>query len=98
MNPIDVIRAWKNPKFRRSLGADQLAALPANPAGLVELSDEDLLNASGLGGGAKPPPQTTAITCTMYSFLNWQACGCGPATTAPTCTAYSFQGWKACCP
>ena len=98
MSKLDVIRAWKDVKYRRSLSSEQLAALPANPVGLVELTDDDLANASGLGGGAKPPPQTTAITCTMWTWANWQACGCGPATTAPTCTAYTFQGWKACCP
>lgn len=98
MSDLDIIRAWKDPKYRRSLSPEQLASLPENPVGMVELSDEDLASASGLGGGAKPPPQTTALTCTMYSFLNWQACGCGVLTTAPTCTVYSFQGWKACCP
>jgi len=97
MNDFDVIRAWKDPRYRRGLTAAQRAALPANPAGLVELSDDELKIAGAFGGG-NSPVQTTAPTCTAYTFLNWKACGCGPATTAPTCTMPSFQGWKACCP
>ena len=93
MSDLDVIRAWKDPHYRRSLSAAELARLPENPAGLIELTDDELRMAGGLGDR---PPQTTAINCTLYSFLNWKACGCGVATTAPTCTMYSFQGWKAC--
>ena len=37
-----VIRAWKDKMFRDSLTDAQRAMLPPNPAGLVELSDEDL--------------------------------------------------------
>lgn len=36
-NKIDVIRAWKDQSYRNSLSKEQLAQLPANPAGnLVE--------------------------------------------------------------
>ncbi|HVC98320.1 MAG TPA: mersacidin/lichenicidin family type 2 lantibiotic [Pirellulales bacterium] len=38
MSRIEVIRAWKDAAYRRSLGQDQLAGLPANPAGAVELT------------------------------------------------------------
>jgi mersacidin/lichenicidin family type 2 lantibiotic len=97
MREFDTVRAWKDPRYRRSLTPAQLAALPEHPAGLVELTDDDLRIAGG-AGGAKPPPQTTAITCTQFSWLNWKACGCGVQTTAITCTEYTFNGWKACCP
>ncbi len=30
---VNVIRAWKDAEYRASLSADQLAALPSNPAG-----------------------------------------------------------------
>lgn len=33
-----VIRAWKDPRYRRSLGAAQLAALPAHPAGSATMA------------------------------------------------------------
>jgi mersacidin/lichenicidin family type 2 lantibiotic len=42
MSHIDVIRAWKDEEYRASLSADELAGLPAHPAGLVELSDTEL--------------------------------------------------------
>lgn len=90
MNKTDVIRAWKDPAYRASLSADEVAALPLHPAGITELSDDQLQS----GGGA---PITTAPTCTNYTFLNWRAC-CPPLTTAPTCTEYTFGGGKACCP
>ncbi len=42
MSNIDVIRAWKDEAYRDSLTPDQLAALPENPAGFVELDDQAL--------------------------------------------------------
>jgi mersacidin/lichenicidin family type 2 lantibiotic len=42
MNAFDIIRAWKDEAYRASLSAAQLAALPANPAGMVELAETDL--------------------------------------------------------
>jgi mersacidin/lichenicidin family type 2 lantibiotic len=50
MNALEIIRAWKDAAFRASLSPDQLAALPPNPAGMVELSESDL---DGVVGGAK---------------------------------------------
>ena len=42
MSKADVIRAWKDPDYRGSLGASELAALPENPAGAIQLTDDDL--------------------------------------------------------
>ena len=42
MSNLDVIRAWKDQHYRLSPSEPQLARLPANPAGLVELSDDHL--------------------------------------------------------
>ena len=38
---IDVIRAWKNEDYRASLTVEQLAQLPANPAGGIEVRQSD---------------------------------------------------------
>ena len=57
MSKADVIRAWKDPDYRSSLGASELAALPENPAGTIELTDDDL-DASEVGFA------TTYWTCT----------------------------------
>ena len=57
MSKADVIRAWKDPDYRGTLGASELAALPENPAGTIELTDDDL-DASEVGFA------TTYWTCT----------------------------------
>jgi mersacidin/lichenicidin family type 2 lantibiotic len=72
MSSRQIVRAWTDPRYRRSLTEDQLAALPENPAGLVELSDEDLGAATG---GKRPPPITTAWFCTLPSYF-FGLCGC----------------------
>jgi mersacidin/lichenicidin family type 2 lantibiotic len=38
----DVIRAWKDAEYRESLSAEERAALPNHPAGLVDLSEAEL--------------------------------------------------------
>jgi len=39
---MDIIRAWKDEEYRLSLSEEEQALLPANPAGLTELSDDEL--------------------------------------------------------
>jgi mersacidin/lichenicidin family type 2 lantibiotic len=67
---LDVVRAWKDPSYRAGLSAGEFALAPPNPAGLVELSDEQLKEASGLAGF----PQTTFITCTEYTYARFRCC------------------------
>ena len=42
MSEKDIIRAWKDEDYRNSLSESARAALPAHPAGLVEIRDEDV--------------------------------------------------------
>lgn len=42
MSGIDPIRAWKDEEYRLSLDAQQQALLPTNPAGEIEVRDQDL--------------------------------------------------------
>jgi mersacidin/lichenicidin family type 2 lantibiotic len=51
MSNVDVIRAWKDEAYRLSLSDAERAALPANPAGLIELHEADL---EAVAGGAHP--------------------------------------------
>lgn len=37
-----IIRAWKDPEFRSSLSDEERTQLPENPAGAIELTDEEL--------------------------------------------------------
>ncbi|MFY0528772.1 mersacidin/lichenicidin family type 2 lantibiotic [Archangium gephyra] len=45
---VDIVRAWKDEQYRMSLTESERANLPANPAGMVELTDADL---DGVAGG-----------------------------------------------
>jgi len=48
---FDIVRAWKDETYRQSLSEEQLSALPANPAGQLELTEADLPFVSGGIGG-----------------------------------------------
>lgn len=71
MNKSNLIRAWKDPMYRSSLSVEELGALPAHPAGLIDLREEELRAVAGM---------TTALTCTAHTFGDWRTCGC-PVTT-----------------
>ena len=47
MSNRNVIRAWKDPAYRNSLSEAERSAMPANPAGSIELSDADLGKVAG---------------------------------------------------
>lgn len=77
MSRIDVVRAWKDEDYRLSLSHEELSALPPNPAGVIELSDEDL---GSVAGGTT----NVTVTCTLGSICMsyivscvW-TCGCTP--------------------
>lgn len=48
MSEQDIIRAWRDPEYRRGLTEAEQKALPEHPAGLIELGDADL---EGVAGG-----------------------------------------------
>lgn len=41
-NKSDIIRAWKDEEFRNQLSDAEKDLIPANPAGILELTDEAL--------------------------------------------------------
>ena len=75
MSNVDIVRAWKDAGYRRSLSAEQLQRLPGNPAGPTQLSDDELVVAGGLTKEASFP-LTTALGCTEWTFHSWKSCGC----------------------
>jgi mersacidin/lichenicidin family type 2 lantibiotic len=85
MSDLEIVRSWRDAKYRRSLSADQLLRLPGNPAGSADLTDDELKVAGGLAMDADVAI-TTAITCTEFTFHHWKSCGCIPETTSPVCT------------
>jgi mersacidin/lichenicidin family type 2 lantibiotic len=50
MSRIDIIRAWKDEAYRNSLSEAQRASLPANPAGLVDLTEAEAHAVEGKAG------------------------------------------------
>jgi mersacidin/lichenicidin family type 2 lantibiotic len=79
MSKIDVIRAWKDEAYRMSLTPEQRSALPANPAGLIELQDADL---DDVVGGARPVPPPPPPPRTQPG----SGCGTGTGTGTGTHT------------
>jgi mersacidin/lichenicidin family type 2 lantibiotic len=65
------IRAWKDEDFRLGLSDAERAQLPGNPAGLVELTDEQL---GVVAGGA------TIWVSTACCSLGCRTAHCGPVT------------------
>ena len=41
MSTADVVRAWRDPEYRSTLGAAERAALPDYPASSLELGDDE---------------------------------------------------------
>lgn len=48
-NKMNIVQAWKDSEYRSTLSADELAELPDNPAGTIELTDDELGMAWGGG-------------------------------------------------
>ena len=90
MSPDKIIRAWKDEEFRRKLGSKERSLLPENPAGFIELSDDDLTLANG---GTDEEFAGTTITIPITIGVT-AALSCWPACTATlwkgTCAAASY--------
>ncbi|NJN09340.1 MAG: mersacidin/lichenicidin family type 2 lantibiotic [Richelia sp. SL_2_1] len=68
MSNLDIVRAWKDEEYRASLSPEQKAQLPENPAGLIELTNDDM---SSLGGGLVADPTHTK-TCKHCCPKNYE--------------------------
>jgi mersacidin/lichenicidin family type 2 lantibiotic len=62
MKKEHIIKAWRNREFYESLSESERALLPAHPAGVLDLDDEDLSQA--LGGATRFCPEFTSGYCT----------------------------------
>lgn len=74
MSNLDIVRAWRNPRYMRSLSAEQLQRLPGNPAGPSDLTADEVKAAAGLWS-EEAGIITTNFACTMYTY-GYKACGC----------------------
>jgi mersacidin/lichenicidin family type 2 lantibiotic len=66
MSNFDVVRAWKDEAFRSQLTDEQRSLLPQNPAGEMNLSDEDM---ESVAGGGKFCEFTNPRDC-FQSFID----------------------------
>jgi mersacidin/lichenicidin family type 2 lantibiotic len=59
---IDVIRAWKDPEYRKTLTSEELASLPANPAGSANLTENELREVAAGRGTLSTLPCIFGVT------------------------------------
>jgi mersacidin/lichenicidin family type 2 lantibiotic len=62
MSKQNIIRAWKDAGYRSTLSAAELAGLPANPAGAIEIPASELTTIAG--GMPRFTPMCTLSNCT----------------------------------
>lgn len=72
---LRIVRAWKDPAYRKSLTPQELATLPPNPSGTAELSRETLNTLAGGIGETRLPLTQVSIpklcdpkTCSIWNF------------------------------
>jgi mersacidin/lichenicidin family type 2 lantibiotic len=58
---VDIVRAWKDDAYLASLSEAERALVPSNPAGTVELTDEEL---EGIAGGLLGDSYGATSCCT----------------------------------
>lgn len=69
MSTFDVIRAWEDPEYRKSLSPEDRAKLPANPVGEIELTEDELTHIMGTQNSGNSTGCNTA-TCTRGNSAN----------------------------
>jgi mersacidin/lichenicidin family type 2 lantibiotic len=82
MNKEDIIRAWKDKKYRQSLNPQEQALLPENPAGRIDLSEQEL---DQVNGGS-----LTQITLCYFSLCETSQGVCCSITFLGTCSLYNL--------
>jgi mersacidin/lichenicidin family type 2 lantibiotic len=66
MNTEQIVRSWKNEDYRLGLSLDEQALLPECPAGLIELSDQELL---GIDGGSDASVVINVVSATVSIYV-----------------------------
>jgi mersacidin/lichenicidin family type 2 lantibiotic len=72
-----IIRAWEDPEYRKGLSAGELAALPENPVGSIELTDLELSEVRGADqSGASVGCNTKTCVSTRGNSGTPHPCNC----------------------
>lgn len=67
MKKKDIIRAWREPKYRHGLTAEQKAQLPAHPAAWMVGLEDDVL--AGVTGGCCNPGECSTAPRYCSAFV-----------------------------
>lgn len=86
MSPDNIIRTWKDNDYWKSLSADERAACPQNPAGMIELSDEEL---GDVGGGTTVTLDACCATIAISIGVS-QLLECKDSILHGTCGAWTI--------
>lgn len=76
-----IIRAWKDEDYRNRLSEDERRRLPENPAGLIDLTDDEMAlilrqePIEVVGAGDTADCGILGIS-TAYKCLDWETVGC----------------------
>ncbi len=65
MSDLNLIRAWKDEEYRSTLGADDLAGAPPNPAGAFGMSLTEVNEIMGPHGSLFICPSDGCIPCSL---------------------------------
>ncbi len=71
MNSVEIVRSWKDEEYRSGLIADERELLPRDPAGSIELSDDQLMN---VGGGTPISPLLSLILISIQYCTEGSRC------------------------
>ena len=67
----DLIRAWKDETYREGLTAEERRLLPENPAGAIELTEEEL---AGVDGALTPLIIASLISLNTLIWSSVKSC------------------------
>lgn len=45
---VNIVRAWKDAEYRKTLNATELSLVPENPVGAVDISEEEAADIMGM--------------------------------------------------
>ncbi len=70
MTANEIVRSWKDEDYRLSLNSEELALMPGNPAGLIELTDQELVGVEGAETILACTPAISAVTSPFLSVAS----------------------------
>lgn len=82
MSPDQIVRAWKDAEYGAMLTPEAAASLPVNPAGTIDLADDELGSAAGGDMAMRTEYMETLGCCQGFT----QAGRCDVTIGYPYCT------------